>query len=464
MKSIQYIITVILVSLSLSSCGIYTSYKRPMIVTDGLYRTDRMSDTQIADTTGNMGNLPWRELFGDSLLQNHIETGLRQNTDLRIAQLRVDQAQAMLRAAKLSYLPTLSFAPQGGISGIEGQKSVWTHDEMLAANWEVDIFGKVRNANAAQRALLEQSMGYRQAVQSSLVSTIAINYYTLMMLHRQLEVSEQTLTNWSENVRTLRAMKNAGMTTEAAIAHAEGNYFQVEASVSEIKQQIFEMENTFSALLGNMPGQISVNTASENEGLSAIISTGVPMQLLSYRPDVRQAESVLKAAFNNTNSARASFYPSITLSGNAGWSNSVGGMIVNPSQFLASAIGSLVQPLFMQGRLTAQLRVAQAQQEEASLLFQQTLLDAGVEVNNALSAFQTSKMKSESFANQVGALENAVKNTQLLMQHGNNTYLEVLTAQQALLAAKLAQIENDFSESRNLIVLYRALGGGATGL
>ena len=118
----------------------------------------------------------------------------------------------------------------------------------------------------------------------------------------------------------------------------------------------------------------------------------------------------------------------------------------------------------MQGRLTAQLRVAQAQQEEASLLFQQTLLDAGVEVNNALSAFQTSKMKSESFANQVGALENAVKNTQLLMQHGNNTYLEVLTAQQALLAAKLAQIENDFSESRNLIVLYRALGGGATGL
>lgn len=451
MKSIKYITTLIVIPFFIVSCGIYTSYKRPQVVTNGLYRSD---SNLVADTTRNMAILPWKDLFTDTLLQSYIQTGLQQNTNLRIAQLRVDQNQALLKSAKLSYLPGLTLTPQGGVSALEGQNATWTHGELLSASWELDIFGKIRNANAQQKALLEQSIDYRQAVQSRLIATIAIDYYTLVMLHRQLDVSGQTLTNWAENVRTLRAMKNAGMTTEASVSQAEGNYYQVEASLSDLKQQILELENSFSALLGNVPQLIKVNATFNPKLSSAIISTGVPLQLLSNRPDVRQAENNLKAAFYNTNAARAAFYPSITLSGNAGWTNNAGGMILNPAQFLASAVGSLIQPLFMQGQLTAQLKVAKAQQEEASLSFQQSLLDAGVEINNALSACQTSISKGNSLENQIKSLDNAVRNTQLLMQHSNTTYLEVLTAQQSLLSAKLAQIENDFIEAQNIILLY----------
>jgi len=460
MKTIYRLIPVIIASLTLSGCGIYTTYQRPSdIKTEGLYREN--IGLPVSDTTQNIATFHWRELFTDPLLQTYIETGLEQNTDLRIAQLRVDQAQAALSVAKLSYLPSLSASGQGVVSSLEGEKGVWTHSETLSARWEPDFFGKTRNSNAQVRAQMEQSVDYRQAVQSRLISTVAINYYTLAMLHNQLEISERTLANWNENVRTLKAMKKAGMTTEAAVSQTEANYHQVVASVADLKQQIIELENSFSALLGNVPQEIRIN-ADTNSNLSvSMLAVGVPMELLSNRPDVRQAENGLKAAFYGTNAARSAFYPSITLGGNAGWSNNIGTAITNPAQFIASAVGSIVQPLFSQGRLTAQLRIAKAQQEEAALVFQQTLLDAGVEINNALSACQTSRTKSESCSQQVSSLENAVKSTQLLMKHGSTTYLEVLTAQQSLLAAELTQIENKYAEARNIIVLYRTLGGGS---
>lgn len=459
MKTLNIIIIGLAV-LTLSSCGAYKSYIRPADITaEGLYRADAKL---VSDTTNNIANVHWQELFTDPLLLTYIKTGLEQNTDLRIAQLRVDQAQAALSAAKLSYLPSLSVSGQGGVNSVEGVSGVWTHSEMLSASWEIDFFGKIRNANAQVRAQMEQSVDYRQAVQSRLISTIAINYHTLAMLRKQLGVSEQTLTNWDENVRTLKAMKSAGMTTEAAVSQSEANYYQVEASVADLKQQITELENSFSALLGNVSQEIPVNTDSGYELSLPVLSVGVPMQLLSNRPDVRQAENGLKYAFYGTNAARAAFYPSVTLGGNAGWANSVGTAITNPAQFLASAVGSMVQPLFSQGRLTAQLRIAKSQQEEAALVFQQTLLDAGVEINNALSACQTSQNKSNSYRQQIASLENAVKSARLLMQHGSNTYLEVLTAQQSLLTAQLSQIENEFAEAQNIIMLYRALGGGTT--
>lgn len=463
MKIIKYTITLIALSATLYSCGVYTSYSRPeKISTDSLFRSDiAQSALATVDTTENIATLPWRELFTDTLLQSYIQTGLEQNTDLRVAQLRVEQAEASLSAAKLSYLPSLSINPQAGVSKAEGQRRLLTHSETLSASWELDFFGKIRNSNAQVRAQMEQSVEYRQAVQSRLIASIAVNYYSLVMLHKQLQVTEETLGNWHENVRTLRAMKNAGMTTEAAVSQAEGNYYQVEASVAELKQQITELENTFSSILGNTSQKVVVNDKAVQDFSLPVLSVGLPIELLANRPDVRQAEAGLKYAFYGINAARAAFYPSITLGGNAGWSNNVGNAISNPAQFLVSALGSLVQPLFAQGRLTAQLRISRAQQEEATAVFQQTLLDAGVEINNALSATQTSRIKSESYNKQIASLENAVRSTKLLMQHGSNTYLEVLISQQTLLAARLTQIENEFDEAQNLIILYRALGGGS---
>ena len=187
------------------------------------------------------------------------------------------------------------------------------------------------------------------------------------------------------------------------------------------------------------------------------------MQMLSNRPDVRAAERSLEMAFYRTNAARSSFYPSITLSGAAGWTNSAGSMIINPGKFVASAVGSLTQPLFAQGKLIAQYKIAKARQEEASLAFTQSLLNAGAEVNEALVAYQNAQAKTELYASQVASLQNAYRSTSLLMQHGTTTYLEVLTAQQSLLNAQLTQAANRLTQTQSLINLYSALGGGQEG-
>lgn len=455
-KVIKNGLGIVLVVSSLTSCGVYTAYQRPAeITTEGLYRNTA------ADTAYNIADLSWREVFTEPSLQTLIETALRQNTDLRVAQLRVEQAIASLRAARLAYLPELSAGAEDGINKTEGSKSVWTHNELFSADWELDFFGRLRNVKQQTRARLEQSEDYRQVVQTGLVATVAIDYYTLVMLHRQLDISAQTLENWRENVRVLRAMKRAGLTSEAAVSQAEANVLSVEAAIADLRQQITETENGFSVLLGNVPQAIPVMSEGVKPLVLPVLATGVPAELLARRPDVRQAEHILREMFYATNAARSAFYPTIRLTGSGGWTNNAGAAIVNPAQTVVSAVGLLVQPLFAQGRLRAQLKIAKARQEEAQLLFAQSLLDAGAEVNNALSACQTARYKRELSERQTAYLEQTVRNTQLLMKNSaGRTYLEVLTAQQSLLNARLAHIANEFEESQGVIVLYRALGGG----
>lgn len=438
----------------MSSCSIYKTYERPEVETAGLFR-----DTlQMADTA-SLGNLAWRELFTDPALQALIEQGLRTNTDLRVAHLRVTQAEAALLSARLSYLPSLSLDPQGTVSSFDGQKGAKTYQLPVSASWEIDIFGKVTNAKRGAQTALLQSEAYRQAVQTQLVATIANSYYTLLMLDSQLTISQQTSTNWKENLQVMLALKRAGQYNEAAVSQAEANSLATEASLLTLRQQINEAENSLSTLLGQTPQPI-VRGALDEQVFPTTLSAGIPLQLLSSRPDVRQAEAALAGAFYATNSARSAFYPSITLGGSAGWTNSGGAMISNPGALLLSAVASLTQPLFNKGTNIANLKIAKAQQEEASLLFRQSLLDAGAEVNNALTQFQTACERSALLKQQVAALQKAVKSTHLLMQHGSTTYLEVLTAQQTLLQARLTQVSDRMNEIQGVINLYHAVGGG----
>ncbi len=448
---------VILLSSTLTGCGVYTSYERPVdISTERLYR-----DSLLTDTTSNIADLSWREFFPEPELQALIETGLRQNTDLRIAGLRIEAATAALRAANLSYFPSLSAEIQAGTTKLASSSNVWTHSELFSANWEIDFAGKLRNAKLQARARMEQSEDYRQVVQTALIATIAIDYHTLVMLHRQLAVSEQTLATWRENVRVMAAMKLAGMSTEAAVSQAEANALTVEAAIIELRKLIAETENNLSALLGNTSQKFQVSVERSVSQTLPVLSTGVPAELLSKRPDVRQAENALREKFYATNAARSAFYPTISLSANGGWLNNAGTAIVNPAQTIISTIGSLVQPLFAQGELKAQLKIAKTEQEEASLRFAQSLLDAGTEINNAISACVAARHKQQLYKKQISHLENAVRSTQLLMKNSpNTTYIEVLTAQQALLDSHLTDIANEFDEIQSRIVLYRALGGG----
>ena len=438
----------------LSSCGIYTKYKPAESVPDNLY-----GETFIAEDTTSLGSTDWHELFTDPLLQAYIEQGLQNNTDYLSAQLRIEEAEATLLSSKLAFLPSFALAPQGTVSSFDGGKATQTYSLPVTASWELDIFGKMRNSKRQAQALYAQSQDYKQAVRTQLIASIANTYYTLLMLDDQLAFAQEMALSWEETVRSTRALMNAGMADEAAVSQMEAACYEVQASVLDLKEQINQTENSFALLLAETPRSYERSTLAEVQ-MPAELSVGIPMQMLANRPDVRMAERSLESAFYATNAARSAFYPSITLSGSAGWTNSAGALIVNPGKFLASAVGSLTQPLFARGQLLGQLKISKAQQEEASLAFQQTLLNAGSEVNDALTAWQTSRNKNLLLEKQVTSLQKAVKSTSLLMEHGTTTYLEVLTARQNLLSAQLTQTANRFSEIQSVISLYCALGGG----
>lgn len=444
----------LMLCLLVSSCGIYSHYHPAEDVPADLYG----SEVECADSA-SLADLSWREFFTDPDLVLLIEKALNGNTDYLSAQLKIQEAEATLLSSKLAFLPAFALAPQGMVSSFDSHKSSQTYSLPITASWELDIFGRMRNAKRQAKALYAQSQDYKQAVCTQLIANVANTYYTLLMLDEQLEISNQTKQSWKESVESTRALMQAGMANDAAVSQMEAVYHEICTSVLSLEEQINQVENSMSLLLSEPPSHIRRGKQMAL-AFTSDIAVGVPVRLLSNRPDVKAAERALEQAFYVTNQARSAFYPSVVLSGSAGWTNSAGGMIVNPGKFLASAIGSLTQPLFDRGKLAGQLKIARAQQEEAQLRFQQLLLEAGVEVNEALTQYQVSVRKSELYDEQVASLQQAYQSTSLLMRYGTTTYLEVLTAQQSLLTARLEQVANRFSEIQGLINLYRALGGG----
>lgn len=437
----------------MTGCSIYKPYSRPEVQTEGLYR-----DLEETKDTASIATLGWRNLFSDKNLQALIDKGLERNTDLRVAHTRVKAAEAVLMNARLSYLPSVVLAPDGSISGTEGAKAIKTYNLAASASWEIDLFGKVTNAKREALAALEGRRAYRQAVETQLIATIANSYYMLLMLDRQLIISEQTLITWKETEHSIEALKRAGKSNDAAVLQAKANRLALEASVVSIRKSIRETENVLSALLADTSHDI-MRGALQKQQFPDTLSAGLPIQLLANRPDVRQAEWNLAQAYYATNAARSAFYPSLTLSGSIGWTNNVGGVVVNPGSWLFSAVGSLMQPLFNKGTNIANLRQAKARQEEALLLFQQSLLDAGKEVNNALTRWQSARIRMDYVNQQIMTLQEAVRKTELLMQHTSINYLEVLTARQRLLEAELTQAQDKFEEIQGVIDLYHAVGG-----
>ena len=449
------IIIGLLLLTGLSGCHIYRTYERPELSgVDSLYRVPAMTED-----TMSLADFSWKELFTDTVLQQLIEKGIANNTDLNIARLKVREAEALLTSSKLAYLPSVSLTPQGTIKSIEGNSPTKTYNLAALADWELDIFGRLTNAKREAKAVLEQSQAYKQAVQTQLIATIANSYYTLLMLDKQLDISKRTAEIWAENLRVMKALKKAGQTTEMAVAQIEASKLSVDASLLSLEQQITEVENSLSSLLGVVPQRIDRSTL-DMQSFPDTLSVGVPLQLLQRRPDVRQSEAALAEAFYTTNRAYSAFYPAITLSGSAGWTNAAGAIISNPGEWLFSAVGALVQPLFNRGQNIANLKVAKARQEEALLTFRQTLLNAGTEVNDALLQWQVARRRLDLDRQQIISLQSAVRSSVLLMRHSSQNYLEVLTARQTLLDAELSAVSDRFEEIQGVINLYHALGGG----
>ncbi|MFR9503555.1 MAG: TolC family protein [Rikenellaceae bacterium] len=454
MNNLKYILVAAIVSTSMTGCGLYSNYTRTVDeqMVDGLY-----DYTKASDESENLATLSWRELFADPYLQALIEEALESNTDLNVARLSVEQAEISLATARKAFLPSLSFSPQGTISSFQGSTTK-SYTTPLTASWEVDIFGKLRNAKEQSKAALEQSTAYRQAVQTQLIATLAGSYYSLLMLDEQLSISEQTQQNWAENLRVMEAMLKAGRINETAVLQSRASNISLSSQIVTIKEQIAALENSISALLAKPTVEIQRGTIFECE-FPEELSVGLPIELLCNRPDVRMAESNLAEAFYATSEARSSLYPSITLSGSAGFTNA-SGSITNPSDMLYSAVGSLVQPIFQRGALRAQLKISEAQQEQALLQFNQSIIDAGTEVNNALSEWQGAQERLEYADQQVELLAATLSKTELLMKYGSATYIEVLTAQLTLLQADLSSVNEIYNKAQGVINLYRALGGG----
>lgn len=448
-------------TLLLGSCGLYNKYERPEVNTIGLVRDSvSLTDTLAANDTTSFGNLPWRSVFTDPQLQTLIETGLEHNTDLLNAALNVKMVEAQLMAAKLAFVPSFTFSPQGTLSSWDGNKATKIYSLPINASWNVDLFGNLLSQKRSAQVALLATKDYQLVVKTNVISNIANMYYTLLMLDRQLEIVENMVDLTKDTWDKMAALKDTRMGYRStSVQSAEANYYSVLAQSTDLKRQIRETENSLSLLLGQ-PAQTIQRGKLEDQSLPTDFSTGVSLQLLNNRPDVHYAEMSLAQCFYNTETARSRFYPNITINGSGAYTNNSGAGIVNPGKWLLSAVGSLVQPIFQHGQIVAGLKVAKAQQEQAYNTWQNAILKAGSEVSNALVLYNSSDEKSRIEAKQVAALQQNVEDTKQLYASSGSTYLEIITAQANLLNAELSKVADDFYKMQAVVSLYNALGGG----
>ena len=457
---IKSIIAFASAGLLLGSCGIYNKYERPDVNVKGLVRDSAsIADTLAISDTTSFGNLPWRSVFTDPQLQSLIEQGLTHNTNMLNAALNVKMVEDQLMVAKLAFVPSFTFSPQGVISSWDGNKATKTYSLPVQASWSIDLFGNLLNVKRSAQMSLLATKDYQLVVQTGLISNIANMYYTLMMLDKQLELVDNMTNLTKETWEIMKLQKELGRVKETGVQSAESNYYSVQAQAADLKRQIREVENSLSLLLGQ-PAQTISRGKLDEQSLPSEFSTGIGIQLLSNRPDVHYAEMSLAQCFYDVNTARSRFYPNITISGTGAFTNSGGGGITNPGKWLLSAVGSLTQPIFAHGQLVAGLKVAKSKQEQAYNTWQNAVLSAGSEVSNALVLYNSSAEKSELEAKQVESLKKNVEYNKMLFNDGSATYLEVITAQQSLLNAELSKVQDDFYKMQAVVNLYYALGGG----
>ncbi|MDR2919137.1 MAG: efflux transporter outer membrane subunit [Tannerella sp.] len=467
MNKIKYTKKIVLLGLTalvgLSSCQVVNQYKSPELDTENLYREMPSTDT----TT--IANIPWREYFSDPYLVALIEEGIENNYNLQIAYSRIQQAEANLSIAKTAYFPDVALVGQvnqSRYSNGERGKDVLGYPSTnytlgVSASWELDIWGKLNRQSKAKYAQFLNSHAYKNLIQTSLIANIATSYYSLMALDEKLAITVESIKLMQENVETMEDLKNAGLQNGAAVEQSKSLLYSTQASVPDLESQIRQMENSICTMLGRKPGQIERQNINEQQYPNQL-EYGIPMQALAKRPDVQQAELAFRSAFELTNAAQASFYPSITLSsGTIGYAtaNTLSNFF-KPENIFASIIGGLTQPLFAKKQLTGNLKIAKAQQQEALLTFEQTILEAGQEVTDIFYSFESSLKKNETRQKQIDACKNSVSFTHELLKAGVANYTEVLNAEQNLLSAQLSQVNDRLEQLQYTINLYKALGGG----
>lgn len=466
------IITVAAVSLMLTGCGLYNKYEQKTEAPANAFGTSQ--DITAATDGASIAQLSWREFFADPLLQQLIEQVLANNTDLNSARIAVEKSEASLKTARLAYLPSLYFTPQGTLAKFDDNPWSKTYNLPLQLSMDIDLFGSITNKKRAAKAVLLQAQMGEEAVRANLISTTAQQYYLLQVLDLQLEILIQTDSLWNASLETQKSLWENGKAYSTAVNQMESSYLNVKTQIVDTRRNIRSVENAICRLLAVAPQHIerrkwgieplyhpdAQGEVDERMFDTQYLKVGIPASMLELRPDIRMANHVMEEAFYNTQAARAAFFPNITLDGMAGWTNSAGGIVIDPGKLLLSLVGSLTQPIFARGRLTANKKIAQLTEEDLKKKYVQTVIDAGNQVNEAMADCQAARDKHSYYHRQVQVLHEAYYGTHELMDNGKASYLEVLTAQESLLSAQLSEAYNMYNGAQAIISLYIALGGG----
>ena len=441
----------------LSSCHIYNKFHMPE---DTNLTKEYVEAKNAATNSESFGNMRWENVFTDPLLQDYINRALANNSNLDNARLNVEVARANVLGARLSYLPSVVINANGAGASYAKSDMSWTYTLPMAISWELDVFGKTLNAKRSAEAALRMQTDYEQAVRSQIITGVATCYYSIATLNAQLEMSKETAEIWKQSVEIMKDFKEAGRVNQAAVVQSQAQYWSILSSITDLESALEQANSSMSLLLNEMPQTWAIPASARME-MPRILREGVAMRELAMRPDVRAAEESLAAAYYTTNSARAAFYPSITISSNGGFTNLLGSFVKNPGDWFIQLAGQLTAPLFLRGQNIARLKGAKAQQEQAMNNFELTLLKAAGEVNDYYVALEKNMEKMAYLTEQVKNLEEAVEDTNLLLAYDEHTtYLEVLTAQSSLLNAQMGLLSTQLNREQSLINLYQSLGGG----
>ncbi len=404
MKRVTIFVAVSVMCLAFAGCGIYNKYTPQSEIASDLYGSTE--DIIAVQADSSIANLSWREFFTDPLLQQLIDSALARNTDINSARIAVEQSQASLLAAKLGYLPSLQFAPNGGVSSFNGSSASWTYSLPLQLDWNLDIFGANTNQKRKAQAMLLQAEANQQVVRANIISAVAQQYCMLQLLDRQLEILIATDSLWNASLETQKSLWENGKAYSTSVNQMQSSYLNVKPQIVDVRRNIRSVENSLCSLLAITPQPIKRNHWV-NYQMPQRFSTGVPGMLLTNRPDIKAADHALEAAFYNTQAARSAFYPTISLQGILGWTNSAGGAIVNPGGLLLNAAATLLQPIFARGKLISNLKISKLNQEDIAKKYVQTVINAGNEVNEALADCMAAQEKDKLYKRQVEVLHDA---------------------------------------------------------
>jgi len=450
--------------LSLTGCVVGPNYKRPIVNTPGTYRG--LTDAEAASTTpASLGDQKWWEVFQDQQLQQLIRTALQQNYDVRIAAARVLEAQEQLGITRANQFPTVNGSGSGNSVRNPANGPIPSYEFnygriTASAAWQLDFWGLYRRATEAARAELLANEWARQEVNATLVANVASAYFQLRELDLELDITKRAVASRTESLQLTQTLEEHGINSILDVRQAEQLVYTATSQIADQERRIEQQENLLSILLGNNPGAIPRGTELTGQIHPPEVPAGLPSALLERRPDIRQAEQRMVAANAQIGVARAAYFPQISLTATPGFQSSALASLFNGSSGLWTFSGSITQPIFTAGKLRSGVRLAEAQQQETLLTYQQTIQGAFRGVSDALVGYR----KDQEFRAQQELLAHSAEDAAQLSgqryKSGTTSYLEVLTNETNYFTAELGLAQARLNELLSLVQIYQALGGG----